>query len=312
MSMRISTVILVSITILSLALVGYLFLAYNSDRQSRIAGEAPAVVPNFISIPQPIQSPPELTQSPYSTGKPWNNEDLEPDPVANETGQSDQTQATAPAGDGLIISSSAASTNSSPAPAQTSSKSSNEPKKTASPIKLNNGIAKLPPAERISHRDFQNDKTVVVIIDKKKRQTYILQDQDDGIYIVYESDNAIGDSDSPTPAGPYKVASKTTQPTWVPPKSIDPEQKEIGPYKNNKDNPLGVAAVRLNKWNIVLHGTNNPASIGKKVSHGCIRHRNDDIMRIYNTVDEGTTVIVTDSIQGTQINKSMFAKEKSS
>ena len=41
-----------------------------------------------------------------------------------------------------------------------------------------------------------------------------------------------------------------------------------------------------------LHGTNNPASIGQAVSHGCIRLRNEDIETLYNTVPVGTPVYI--------------------
>jgi hypothetical protein len=39
-----------------------------------------------------------------------------------------------------------------------------------------------------------------------------------------------------------------------------------------------------------LHGTNNPASVGQAVSHGCVRLRNDDIARLYQVVPVGTPV----------------------
>lgn len=50
---------------------------------------------------------------------------------------------------------------------------------------------------------------------------------------------------------------------------------------------------RLNLGNgYALHGTDNPASIGQAVSHGCIRLRNDDIARLYETVAVGTPVYI--------------------
>jgi lipoprotein-anchoring transpeptidase ErfK/SrfK len=41
-----------------------------------------------------------------------------------------------------------------------------------------------------------------------------------------------------------------------------------------------------------LHGTNNPASIGQSVSHGCIRLRNEDIQTLYEMVPVGTPVFI--------------------
>lgn len=41
-----------------------------------------------------------------------------------------------------------------------------------------------------------------------------------------------------------------------------------------------------------MHGTNNPASIGQAVSHGCIRLRNEDIAQLYHVVSVGTPVFI--------------------
>ena len=50
---------------------------------------------------------------------------------------------------------------------------------------------------------------------------------------------------------------------------------------------------RLNLGNgYALHGTNQPSSIGRSVSHGCIRLRNEDIQKLYETVAVGTPVYI--------------------
>ena len=171
------------------------------------------------------------------------------------------------------------------------------------------GVMTLP--SNIAHHDWTKELPVVVIVDKTNTATLVLQMFDgNSVYAVYQADNAIGKEESPTPPGPYVVASKTLQPSWTPPKSIDKKQKTIKPFDQDKDNPLGVAAIRLNKWNIVLHGTNSPRSIGKEASHGCIRHRNEDIMRIYDSVWKGTPVIVADKLEGTKVSKDMFMPVK--
>jgi hypothetical protein len=41
-----------------------------------------------------------------------------------------------------------------------------------------------------------------------------------------------------------------------------------------------------------LHGTDDPDSIGRSVSHGCVRLRNEDIARLYGIVDVGTPVYI--------------------
>jgi lipoprotein-anchoring transpeptidase ErfK/SrfK len=56
---------------------------------------------------------------------------------------------------------------------------------------------------------------------------------------------------------------------------------------------MGVAAMTLSGGgDYAIHGTNNPASVGRFVSHGCIRMYNADIMDLYNRVSYGTRVVV--------------------
>jgi lipoprotein-anchoring transpeptidase ErfK/SrfK len=62
------------------------------------------------------------------------------------------------------------------------------------------------------------------------------------------------------------------------------------------DNPLGARALYLfaNGADTLyrIHGTNDPRSIGKAVSSGCIRLLNEDIAELYELVKRGTKVIV--------------------
>jgi lipoprotein-anchoring transpeptidase ErfK/SrfK len=59
-------------------------------------------------------------------------------------------------------------------------------------------------------------------------------------------------------------------------------------------NPMGAAAMTLSGGGqYAIHGTNNEGSIGKFVSHGCIRMHNADITDLYNRVSVGTRVVVT-------------------
>jgi lipoprotein-anchoring transpeptidase ErfK/SrfK len=57
-------------------------------------------------------------------------------------------------------------------------------------------------------------------------------------------------------------------------------------------NPLGARALYLGNTEYRIHGTNNPSSIGKHVSSGCIRLQNADIIDLYNRVGIGTKVVV--------------------
>ncbi len=57
-------------------------------------------------------------------------------------------------------------------------------------------------------------------------------------------------------------------------------------------NPLGARALYIGSTIYRIHGTNQPWTIGKAMSSGCIRMANDDVEHLYKMVDVGTKVIV--------------------
>lgn len=98
-----------------------------------------------------------------------------------------------------------------------------------------------------------------------------------------------------TPLGRTKVVRKRANPTWYPPASIRAESPELpaavppGPH-----NPLGAFALNLGWDGYVIHGTNKPGGIGRRVSHGCIRLYPEDIERLFENVPVGTPVTFVD------------------
>lgn len=58
----------------------------------------------------------------------------------------------------------------------------------------------------------------------------------------------------------------------------------------NPGGPFGVFWMGLSKPHYGIHGTNNPSSIGKSVSHGCIRMQNKDVLELSSMVPVGTRV----------------------
>lgn len=151
---------------------------------------------------------------------------------------------------------------------------------------------------------------VVVIVDKTNHMTRALQVQTtDGAAEVVEVlaiPNAVGKRSTPTPNGRTTVRMKELDPEWNPPASIDPRQRPVAPYSRNKKNPLGVAWVGTNKGYIGLHGTNDPKSIGKSVTHGCIRHQNADVLKLYDMVAVGTPIYLVRKMEGTKVRLSDF------
>jgi lipoprotein-anchoring transpeptidase ErfK/SrfK len=107
-------------------------------------------------------------------------------------------------------------------------------------------------------------------------------------------------------AGTAKIGMKRRWPRWVPPADMVARDPRARPWANGQpggpDNPLGARALYLyaNGEDTLyrIHGTNEPNSIGKAMSSGCIRMLNQDIAELYDNVIVGTPVIVRPS-QGT-------------
>jgi lipoprotein-anchoring transpeptidase ErfK/SrfK len=94
-------------------------------------------------------------------------------------------------------------------------------------------------------------------------------------------------------AGTKTVERKAEWPDWTPP----PEMIQRQPYlprfvAGGETNPLGARALYLSGSVYRIHGTNAPETIGGRVSSGCIRMVNEDVVDLYSRVKVGTKVIV--------------------
>jgi lipoprotein-anchoring transpeptidase ErfK/SrfK len=92
---------------------------------------------------------------------------------------------------------------------------------------------------------------------------------------------AVGAGVSPSPTGKLEIAHRLANPTYYHPGVVIPP---------GKDNPLGPRWVGLSQKGFGIHGTNQPWSIGKAASHGCIRMRNGDIVQFFDLVSVGDAV----------------------
>ncbi len=156
----------------------------------------------------------------------------------------------------------------------------------------------------IGMNGYHAEDPTLVIVDKGSHSTIVLQLQGNTIVRVLTISNSVGNTKKPTPPGRYTVVSKKLDPKWVPPKTI--KHKPVAPYSQTHENPLGVAAIFLDKYDIDLHGTNDQKDIRKSISHGCVRHSNPDIMRLYKMVERGDTVYIIRQFRGTVLNQSDF------
>jgi lipoprotein-anchoring transpeptidase ErfK/SrfK len=165
-----------------------------------------------------------------------------------------------------------------------------------------NAIAALPPEE-------QPDEGRPELPPQFKRQIVNLQTSEPAGTIVIDTSNTylylvLGNGQAMrygvgvgregfTWAGAERISRMREWPDWYPPA----EMIERQPYlprmmAGGETNPLGARALYLGKTVYRIHGTNQPSTIGKYVSSGCIRLTNDDIQDLYSRVQVGTRVVV--------------------
>ena len=94
-------------------------------------------------------------------------------------------------------------------------------------------------------------------------------------------------------AGVKQVARKAEWPDWYPPSEMIARQPYLPRMvAGGPGNPLGARAMYLGGSEYRIHGTNDPTTIGKHVSSGCIRLTNEDVEDLYSRVQVGAKVIV--------------------
>ncbi|MGE5391816.1 MAG: L,D-transpeptidase [Deltaproteobacteria bacterium] len=106
-----------------------------------------------------------------------------------------------------------------------------------------------------------------IIIEVEKRRLHFRSDTLTKTYPV-----AVGKPSTPTPIGNWTIVQKAMNP----------------------GGPFGARWMRLSvPWGgYGIHGTNNPKSIGRAVSHGCVRMYNKDVIEIYPLTPIGTPVTI--------------------
>jgi lipoprotein-anchoring transpeptidase ErfK/SrfK len=92
---------------------------------------------------------------------------------------------------------------------------------------------------------------------------------------------AVGKPSTPSPEGTFTIQRRVANPTY------QHEGKTVLPGPNN---PVGTRWMGLSKTGYGIHGTNEPKSIGKAASHGCIRMAKADLEEFYTMVAVGDTV----------------------
>jgi lipoprotein-anchoring transpeptidase ErfK/SrfK len=142
---------------------------------------------------------------------------------------------------------------------------------------IKGGVIRLGRKLKVSKARFS------IVVDKA--QNILTLKADGEIFKTYRV--STGKNESPTPAGTFKIVNKIVDPPWYPPSG-----KMIPP--GDPGNVLGTRWLGISKPSYGIHGTIDPASIGKGVTEGCVRMKNEDVEELYAIVPEGTEVVIID------------------
>ncbi len=94
-------------------------------------------------------------------------------------------------------------------------------------------------------------------------------------------------------SGVQTISRKAEWPDWHPPAEMVARQPYLPRFMaGGPGNPLGARAMYLGSSQYRIHGTNDPSTIGKFVSSGCIRLTNEDVTDLFSRVNVGTRVVV--------------------
>src|SRR4051812_10838469 len=156
------------------------------------------------------------------------------------------------------------------------------------------------PNERIAikpdlRRQLVNYRTQAAAgtIDIEKAQTFLYYALGDGTAIRY---GIVVGRDGFAWAGSEVVTRKAEWPDWTPPQEMIARQPYLPRWMaGGEGNPLGARAIYLGSTVYRIHGTNMPETIGHKVSSGCIRMLNADVIDLYSRVNVGTQILVLPS-----------------
>jgi lipoprotein-anchoring transpeptidase ErfK/SrfK len=128
--------------------------------------------------------------------------------------------------------------------------------------------------------------------------TIVIDTADTYLYYVLGGDRAIRygvgvGRQGFTWAGVQTVSRKAEWPDWYPPSEMIARQPYLPRFiAGGPGNPLGARAIYLGSSEYRIHGTNDPTTIGKFVSSGCIRMTNEDVTDLFSRVSVGAKVVV--------------------
>jgi len=147
--------------------------------------------------------------------------------------------------------------------------------------------AVVPPREIVAYPGNEAPGTIVVSTEER-RLYFILPDHQAIRYGIGVGRPGFEWSET------TRIAMKREWPSWAPSREMRRRRPDLPHFMpGGLNNPLGARAMYLGRTLYRIHGTNEPQSIGRAVSSGCIRMTNEDVMDLYERVKIGTRVIVS-------------------
>jgi lipoprotein-anchoring transpeptidase ErfK/SrfK len=146
-------------------------------------------------------------------------------------------------------------------------------------------------------------KAATVEVDKERRQVRALA-QDGALLAVYPA--SIGSQEKPAPTGTFAVRAVAENPTYTynPAYAFKGVQaKQAFTIQPGPNNPVGTIWIDLTAETFGIHGTPEPAEVGKTASHGCVRLTNWDVEELARMVEKGTKVVFEEQGSSSRISE---------
>jgi hypothetical protein len=153
------------------------------------------------------------------------------------------------------------------------------------------------PAGIIRYIEVDKDSFELKVIEERKGRKSVIFKTVVGLGMDRCLPKAKGGRCYYTEPGEYQVRWKVHDPEgieWCIPESMEQEyRKALARGERCYRGAIGSYALNIGK-SYAIHGTSNPRSLGKKISHGCIRTANSDMKRLYSLMDVGDKVFIVD------------------
>ena len=179
---------------------------------------------------------------------------------------------------------------------------------TAAPLSLLHNLGRadqMAPMQEETERGYQTPaqfrRQVVAYNGSEAPGTVIIDTPNTFLYLVMGNGRALRygigvGRDGFRWSGVQHVTKKAEWPDWTPPSEMIARQPYLPRFMaGGPTNPLGARAMYLGNTIYRIHGTNAPSTIGQRVSSGCIRLTNEDVIDLASRVNVGTKVVVINS-----------------